>query len=118
MNNKEIKNKLESILLNYWHGKEKLWKAFWIMGFFLQFIVAYVLLFLLYLGSSIGLTWSIKIIIFILSNVYTIWIWVSIWNCAYNVKKKIWGHISRFIIILNLIIVILIYTGIININLN
>ena len=118
MNNNKKKNKLESILFCYWNGKEKLWKAFWIMGFFLQFLVAYILLFLLYLGTSIGLTWSIKIIIFLLSNAYTIWIWVSIWNCAYNVEKKIWGHISRFIVILNLIIVILIYSGFININFN
>ena len=57
------------------------------------------------------LTWSIKITVFLLSNIYTVWILVSIWNCAYNVKNKNWGHLSRVIVILNVIFIFLTYTG-------
>ena len=74
------------------------------------------LLFLLYVGQFIGLTWSIKITVFLISNIYTIWILVSIWNCAYNVKKKIWGDLSRVIVVLNIILLFLIYTGILSID--
>ena len=114
-NNKSL-NKIEDFLLSYWKGKQKLWKAFWVMGFVFQILIFYFLLFLLYIGQLIGLTWSIKITIFLISNIYTIWILVSIWNCAYNVKKKIWGDLSRVIVVLNIILLFLVYTGILSID--
>ena len=114
MNNKKFLNKVESFLLSYWNGERKLWKAFWIMGFVFQILFFYFLLFLSYIGFLFGLTWSIKVIIFLISNIYTIWILVSIWNCAYNVKNKIWGDLSRVIVVLNVILIFLIYTGIIS----
>lgn len=116
MKNNKLIDKLDNFLLNYWNGKEKLWKAFWIMGFLFQFIFIFILILLNYLGLYIGLTWSIKIIIFLISNLYTIWIFVSIWNCAYNVKNKIWGDLARTIIILNIILIFLIYTGKLSLN--
>ena len=114
MNNSKFLNKVENFLLSYWNGKQKLWKAFWVMGFVFQILFFYFLLFLLYLGLLIGLTWSIKIIIFLISNIYTIWILVSIWNCAYNVKNKIWGNLSRVVVVLNVILLFLVYTGILS----
>ena len=114
-NNKSL-NKIEDFLLSYWKGEKKLWKAFWVMGFVFQILIFYFLLFLLYIGQLIGLTWSIKITIFLISNIYTIWILVSIWNCAYNVKKKIWGDLSRVIVVLNIILLFLVYTGILSID--
>ena len=114
MNNRKFLNKVESLLLSYWNGEQKLWKAFWIMGFVFQILFFYFLLFLSYIGFLFGLTWSIKVIIFLISNIYTIWILVSIWNCAYNVQNKIWGDLSRVIVVLNVILLFLIYTGIIS----
>ena len=114
MNNRKFLNKVESLLLSYWNGERKLWKAFWIMGFVFQILFFYFLLFLSYIGLLFGLTWSIKVTIFLISNIYTIWILVSIWNCAYNVKNKIWGDLSRVIVVLNVILLFLTYTGIIS----
>ena len=114
-NNKSL-NKIEDFLLSYWKGEKKLWKAFWVMGFVFQILIFYFLLFLLYVGQFIGLTWSIKITVFLISNIYTIWILVSIWNCAYNVKYKFWGALSRVIVVLNIILLFLIYTGILSID--
>ena len=114
-NNKSLNN-IEDFLLSYWKGEKKLWIAFWVMGFVFQILIFYFLLFLLYVGQFIGLTWSIKITVFLISNIYTIWILVSIWNCAYNVKKKIWGDLSRVIVVLNIILLFLIYTGILSID--
>ena len=116
MKNNKLINNIEDFLLSYWNGKQKLWKAFWIMGFVFQILLFYFLSFLLYLGLLIGLTWSIKITIFLLSNIYTIWILVSIWRCAYNVKNKIWGNLSRVIVILNVIFLFLIYTGVLTLD--
>jgi len=114
MKNNESINKIEDFLQSYWNGKQKLWKAFWLMGFVVQIIFSFFLLFVLYIGFSLGLTWSIKIFIFLISMIYTIWIYVSIWNCAYNVKNKLWGHVSRTIVILNIVFLILVYTGILS----
>ena len=116
MNNRKFLNKVESLLLSYWNGERKLWKAFWIMGFVFQILFFYFLLFLSYIGLLFGLTWSIKVTILLISNIYTIWILVSIWNCAYNVKNKIWGDLSRVIVVLNVILLFLIYTGILSID--
>jgi len=103
---------IEILLLSYWNGKQKLWKAFWLMGFVFQILFFFFLSLILVIGLALGLTWSIKIFIFLVSNIYTIWILVSIWNCAYNVKKKIWGDLSRLLVIINTIFLILTYTGI------
>ena len=114
MSKNKFINKIETFLLSYWDGEQKLWKAFWLLGFIFQILFFYFLLFLLYVGMLLKLTWSIKITVFLLSNIYTVWILVSIWNCAYNVKNKIWGDISRVIVVLNVILIFLIYTGILS----
>ena len=114
MSKNKFINKIEIFLLSYWDGEQKLWKAFWLLGFIFQILFFYFLLFLLYVGMLLKLTWSIKITVFLLSNIYTVWILVSIWNCAYNVKDKIWGDISRVIVVLNVILIFLIYTGILS----
>ena len=116
MSKNKFINKIEIFLLSYWDGEQKLWKAFWLLGFIFQILFFYFLLFLLYVGMLLKLTWSIKITVFLLSNIYTVWILVSIWNCAYNVKNKIWGDISRVIIVLNVILIFLIYTGILSVD--
>ena len=116
MSKNKFINKIEIFLLSYWDGEQKLWKAFWLLGFIFQILFFYFLLFLLYVGMLLKLTWSIKITIFLLSNIYTVWILVSIWNCAYNVKNKILGDISRLIVVLNVILIFLIYTGILSVD--
>ena len=116
MSKNKFINKIEIFLLSYWDGEQKLWKAFWLLGFIFQILFFYFLLFLLYVGMLLKLTWSIKITVFLLSNIYTVWILVSIWNCAYNVKTKIWGDISRLIVVLNVILIFLIYTGILSVD--
>ena len=116
MKNNKFINEIEDYLLSYWYGKQKLWKAFWLMGFVFQIVIYFFLYSILYIGTKIGLTWSIKIIIFLISNIYTIWILVSIWKCAYNVKDKIWGIVSRAIVILNIIFILLVYSGFVTFN--
>jgi len=116
MKNNKLINEIEDFFLSYWYGKQKLWKAFWLMGVIFQIFLFYSLLFLAYLGLSMGLTWSIKITIFLITNIYTIWILVSIWRCAYNVKNRIWGNLSRVIVVINVILIFLIYADLITLD--
>ena len=114
MNNNKFLNEIEDLLLSYWNGKQKLWKAFWLIGFVLQFVLIIFFGIFNLIGIALGLTWSIKFIIFLINIIYTIWVLVSIWNCAYNVKNKIWGDLSRVIVVLNVILLFLTYIGIIS----
>ena len=114
MNNNKFLNEIGDLLLSYWNGKQKLWKAFWLIGFVLQFVLIIFFGIFNLIGIALGLTWSIKIIIFLINIIYTIWVLVSIWNCAYNVKNKIWGDLSRVIVALNVILLFLTFTGIIS----
>jgi len=114
MNNNKFLNEIGDLLLSYWNGKQKLWKAFWLIGFVLQFVLIIFFGIFNLIGIALGLTWSIKFIIFLINIIYTIWVLVSIWNCAYNVKNKIWGDLSRVIVVLNVILLFLTYTGIIS----
>ena len=114
MNNNKFSNEIGDLLLSYWNGKQKLWKAFWLIGFVLQFVLIIFFGIFNLIGIALGLTWSIKFIIFLINIIYTIWVLVSIWNCAYNVKNKIWGDLSRVIVVLNVILLFLTYIGIIS----
>ena len=114
MNNNKFLNEIGDLLLSYWNGKQKLWKAFWLIGFVLQFVLIIFFGIFNLIGIALGLTWSIKFIIFLINIIYTIWVLVSIWNCSYNVKNKIWGDLSRVIVVLNVILLFLTYTGIIS----
>ena len=114
MNNNKFLNEIGDLLLSYWNGKQKLWKAFWLIGFVLQFVLIIFFGIFNLIGIALGLTWSIKFIIFLINIIYTIWVLVSIWNCAYNVKNKIWGDLSRVIVVLKVILLFLTYTGIIS----
>ena len=114
MNNNKFLNEIGDLLLSYWNGKQKLWKAFWLIGFVLQFVLIIFFGIFNLIGIALGLTWSIKFIIFLINIIYTIWVLVSIWNCAYNVKNNIWGDLSRVIVALNVILLFLTYTGIIS----
>ena len=114
MNNNKFLNEIGDLLLSYWNGKQKLWKAFWLIGFVLQFVLIIFFGIFNLIGIALGLTWSIKFIIFLINIIYTIWVLVSIWNCAYNVKNKIWGDLSRVIVVLNVILLFLTFTGIIS----
>ena len=41
MKNNKFLNKIENFLLSYWNGEQKLWKAFWLMGFVFQILFLY-----------------------------------------------------------------------------
>ena len=95
-------DKIENLLLSYWNGKQKLWKAFWIVGVLGRILIATFIIFFTLLGQSLGLTWSILILSFVFILIYIIWSFVSIWQCSFNVKNKIWGHLARIFVSMDL----------------
>ena len=76
----------------YWRGHGRLWKAYWLYGVLGSNLLALVL-FLLMERSALGSAWF-QIVLLLLA-VYTIWIVVSVWRCAFNVEKPTYGHMAR-----------------------
>tara|TARA_A100001011_G_C14016391_1_gene717572 strand:+ start:87 stop:428 length:342 start_codon:yes stop_codon:yes gene_type:complete len=96
------------IINNFWQGKIKLWKSYWLIGELLNglvlLIIFYLEIYLLNASSSISqipflnfnnLTIYSKIIIF----AWTIFISVGIWRSAENYKGNIIWIILTFIIV-------------------
>jgi hypothetical protein len=98
-----------------WRGEEKLWKVFWIW-WLLTVVVLIVILVLLIpvaavaffpmLPPFVGLLGLFLMIptfvsvLFIIILPYIVWVCVSVWRCAWNAKLRIWGYLSRVIVIL------------------
>ena len=96
------------IINNFWQGKIKLWKSYWLIGELLNglvlLIIFYLEIYLLNANSSVSqipflnfnnLTIYSKIIIF----AWTIFISVGIWRSAENYKGNIIWIMLTFIIV-------------------
>ncbi len=82
----------ESIATYYWRGHGPLWKAYWLYGVVGSNVLA-LTLFLLMERSALGSVWF-ELVLLLLAA-YTIWIVVSVWRCAFNVEKSMYGHMAR-----------------------
>ena len=82
----------ESIVSYYWRGHGPLWTVYWLYGVLGSNVLALILFFLLYRGA-VGSVWF-QIVLLLLAA-YTVWIVVSVWRCAFNVEKPMYGHMAR-----------------------
>jgi len=87
---------LVGFLCHYTEGHAPLWKAFWLWGVVLSWI-----LFAVFAGlaSTMGITWGLFALATIVMVPYTAWILVSVWQCAFNVGNDLWGYLARFLTI-------------------
>ena len=96
-----------------WKGGEDLWKVFWLYGFLFSLVWGYLVKHVgfgpaatLYFQHQpkmmfvwIGLFAGFGII-------YKIWLFVSLWRCAFNAKWAIWGYLIRIVEVLEVIAII------------
>ena len=85
-----------------WRGEEKLWKVFWLydvlVGFGFNFIDAII-------KNGFG-SKSIEYILFdIMYFVYAIWLFISLWRCAFNTEWKFFSYIARIFAVLPIILI-------------
>lgn len=82
------------LIMHYSEGEAPLWKAFWIWGVALSWI-----LFGLFtaLTNAVGLNWGVFALATIVMMPYTAWILVAVWQCAFNVGNDLWGYLARFL---------------------
>ena len=75
-----------------WEGRAPLWKVFWLGGELFGSALAVVLFVVIRPGP-------VTPIAVLCSLPYAVWIGVSIWRCAYNVRKRQWGDLARIYLI-------------------
>jgi hypothetical protein len=75
-----------------WHGEEPLWKVFWIYGVVRSGIIAAFYAVAIYAGYVL-----LQQILLLCFAAYTIWILVSVWRCANNIKERSWGLLARLL---------------------
>lgn len=76
----------------YWRGDGPLWKVYWLYGVLGSNVLALILLLLMQEGA-IASGWF-QLVLLLLA-VYTVWIVVSVWRCAFNVENPMYGHMAR-----------------------
>jgi hypothetical protein len=76
----------------YWRGHGPLWKVYWLYGVLGSNILA-LILFVLMQRDALGSVWFQLVLLLIAA--YTTWIVVSVWRCAFNVEKPVYGHMAR-----------------------
>jgi hypothetical protein len=81
-----------SVVRYYWRGEGPLWKVYWLYGVLGSTVLALVLLLLMQRGA-IDSAWF-QLVLLLLAA-YTVWIVVSVWRCAFNVEKPLYGHMAR-----------------------
>jgi len=75
-----------------WHGEEPLWKVFWVYGVATSVTIAAFWAVAIYDGRT-----ALRQVLLLCFAAYTAWILVSVWRCASNTKKKLWGTLARFL---------------------
>ena len=91
---------LKKELLDVLRGEKELFCVFW--GYYVIGSLLIVLLVLLlssvgeYLGFGKVLFWLWVPLV----GVYSLWVTIGLWRCAFNTKRKIWGYLTRGMVIL------------------
>jgi hypothetical protein len=75
-----------------WHGEEPLWKVFWVYG-----VATSVTIVALYVVAFYDGRMALRQVLLTCFAAYTAWILVSVWRCASNTKKTLWGTLARFL---------------------
>ena len=85
-----------------WNGEEKLKILFWIYYVIGSIGIAMVPGVFQSAGLLIGINYG-AIFSLIIVVPYFVWIMVSLWRCAFNVDKRIWGYIVRGIVVFTIV---------------
>ena len=76
----------------YWYGKERLWKAFWLLG-----LLAFVIFKLIAMSSNLLFT-------ALASLPVQVFCWVSVWRCAFRTSHWFWAIVARCWVVVSIII--------------
>ena len=83
-----------AFIVTWFIGEDRLWKPFWLGGGVLGLLVSS-------LFVTVIVTEALPFVVaYVLFLGFQVWLMVSVWNCAYNVDWRGWGHMARGVIVL------------------
>ena len=82
----------ETFVTYYWRGHGPLWKVYWLYGVLGSNVLTAILLYLIWSGNTGTIFFQLVLIVL---AAYTVWIVVSVWRCAFNVRREMYGHLAR-----------------------
>ena len=88
----------ESLPVRFWRGREKLWKAYWLVGVVGGWLFASLVKHLALSG------WLSAVPAIGLLAVYSLFSAVAIWRSAFNTGWRGWGYIARAVIVLSAVL--------------
>ncbi len=83
--------------MRIWHGGERLWKVYWVVGILGGWALATLI------GSLIRGGFLTAFLGAGLAVIYAVFTGVAIWRCAFNVRRPIWGYAARTIVLVSAI---------------
>lgn len=90
-------------LQKVWRGQEKLYVAFW--GYYIRgqlMLVFAAMLFVLLFDVALGFEYVGSLIGLSILFAWIVWSSIGVWRCAFNVKYRIWAHLGRLCVVLQL----------------
>lgn len=79
-----------------WHGKEKLWKAYWLLGLLVGLVFGTIRI-------SSGALIQTVLFLLVALPIQVFW-WVSVWRCAFRSSHWSWAILARGAVILGVVI--------------
>ncbi len=89
----------------FWNGKRPLSQAFWLVWIVGGVFVGTIL----WLPLIVGLNWfpnslvAFVALASIIVGAYQIFCFVSVWQCAVNVKARVWMVVARILVVLSVV---------------
>ena len=74
-------------------GKEKLWKVFW-FGYAAPFFPC-LIAFKIFMEKAASLPTGAPLVVFLAIFIYQAWLAIALWQCAPNVKHRVFYYLAR-----------------------
>ena len=82
----------EVFVSRFWRGRGRLWVVYWLYGVLGSAILTALLAAPV---AFAGMSAIYYLIMLAVVAVYTVWIVVSVWRCAFNVDREMWAYLAR-----------------------
>lgn len=81
-------------------GEERLVVAFWLYAFLFGSVLGALAEFISLAGANAGVVFlgsTLEFLTTAIAVLYFLWSMLIVWRCAYNVRRRYWGHAARAI---------------------
>jgi hypothetical protein len=86
-----------NLLLRVWRGEERLWKVYWLVAILGGWALGTLI------GALVRSGFLQELLGLALLVIYAVYSGVSVWRCAFNARRPIWGYMAHTVIAVGLV---------------